>query len=128
MPFIIAILALFALGLAMLLSALFVRYRDIEPIWDVVLQVLFYATPIFYPIELVVDQGYPKLAKLLMCNPLAALVQQARHALIDPSHSSVSHALGSYALILVPLAIVVVMIAVGFVVFDRQAPRVAEEL
>ena len=39
-------------GLAMLLSALFVRYRDIEPIWDVVLQILFYASPIFFPIEL----------------------------------------------------------------------------
>jgi ABC-2 type transport system permease protein len=128
LPFIIAILALFALGLAMLLSVLFVRYRDIEPIWDVVLQVLFYATPIFYPIELVVDQGYPELAKVLACNPLAALIQQARHALVDPSHASVAGALGSYALILVPLTIVVVAIAVGFVVFDRQAPRVAEEL
>ena len=44
----------FAIGLAMLLVALFVRYRDIEPIWDVVLQVLFYATPIFYTIA---DRG-----------------------------------------------------------------------
>jgi ABC-2 type transport system permease protein len=128
MPFIVAILALFALGLSMLLSVLFVRYRDIEPIWDVVLQVLFYATPIFYPIELVVAQGYPQLAKVLACNPLAALIQQARHALIDPSHSSIADALGSYALILVPLTIIVVTLAVGFVVFDRQAPRIAEEL
>jgi ABC-2 type transport system permease protein len=128
MPFIVAILAVFALGLAMLLSVLFVRYRDIEPIWDVVLQVLFYATPIFYPIELVVEQGYPGLAKVLLCNPLAALIQQARHALIDPSHSSVAHALGSYALVLVPLTIVVIVAGVGFAVFDRQAPRIAEEL
>jgi ABC-2 type transport system permease protein len=128
MPFIVAILALFALGLAMLLSVLFVRYRDIEPIWDVVLQVLFYATPIFYPIELVVDQGYPRLAKLLMCSPLGAIIQQARHALIDPSHSSVAHALGSYTLILIPLAVIVVVLAAGFAIFDRQAPRIAEEL
>src|SRR4051812_15143911 len=52
----IALLAVFTTGVGMLLSALFVRYRDIEPIWDVVLQVMFYATPIFYPIELVLKK------------------------------------------------------------------------
>ena len=41
----------------MLLSALFVRYRDIEPIWDVVLQVLFYASPIFYTVDTVLDRS-----------------------------------------------------------------------
>ncbi|MDP9347354.1 MAG: ABC transporter permease [Actinomycetota bacterium] len=128
LPLLVGILALFALGLAMLLSVLFVRYRDIEPIWDVVLQVAFYATPIFYPVELLIDKGHPGLAKILECNPLAAVIQQARHGFIDPSHASISTALGSYALILVPLALVVLAVGVGFTVFDRQAPRVAEEL
>ena len=41
----------------MLLSALFVRYRDIKPIWEVVLQILFYGSPIFYPIDVVVDRS-----------------------------------------------------------------------
>ena len=49
LPFLIAALALLSLGLSMLLSASFVRYRDVAPIWDVVLQALFYASPIFYP-------------------------------------------------------------------------------
>src|SRR3712207_4991451 len=43
----VLLLALLAMGAGMLLSALFVRYRDVEPIWDVALQVMFYAAPIF---------------------------------------------------------------------------------
>ncbi len=42
---------MFSFGLAMLLSALFVRYRDVQPIWDVLLQITFYASPILYVIE-----------------------------------------------------------------------------
>ena len=57
LPFLLALLALFATGLAMLLSALFVRYRDVEPIWDVVLQILFYAHADLLSDELVLDAG-----------------------------------------------------------------------
>ena len=43
-------LALLAAGVGMLLSVLYVRFRDIQPIWDVSSQVLFYASPIIYPV------------------------------------------------------------------------------
>ena len=43
----------------MLLSALYVRYRDVQPIWDVVLQITFYASPILY-----VDRADPRRAGL----------------------------------------------------------------
>ena len=39
-----------AAGIGMLLSVLFVRFRDIQPIWDVSSQILFYASPIIYPV------------------------------------------------------------------------------
>ena len=45
------LLIVLAAGLAALLSALFVHFRDVKPIWDVLLQVIFYASPIFYPID-----------------------------------------------------------------------------
>ena len=50
LPLLTLLLAAFAAGLAMLLSALYVRYRDVRPIWEVAAQVMFYASPIFYPI------------------------------------------------------------------------------
>jgi ABC-2 type transport system permease protein len=129
LPVLIAILAMFALGVGMLLSALFVRYRDVEPIWDVVLQIMFYASPIFYPIELIIDdKKLETVGAILTMNPFAAVLQEARHLIIDPSHMSVTEALGSGALLIVPLAVVALVVYVGFRVFAREAPRVAEEL
>lgn len=127
MPFLLAALAAFAAGLGVLLSALYVRFRDVRPIWDVVLQVFFYASPIFYPIDAVIEKN-ETLATVLMCNPFAALLQQARHALIAPSHPSAAEAIGGTALLLIPLAIGVLVVALGLRRFSRSAPRIAEEL
>jgi ABC-2 type transport system permease protein len=127
MPFLLAALAAFAAGLGVLLSALYVRFRDVRPIWDVVLQVFFYASPIFYPIDAVIEKN-ETLATVLMCNPFAALLQQGRHALIAPSHPSAAEAIGGAALLLIPLAIGVLVVALGLRRFSRSAPRIAEEL
>jgi ABC-2 type transport system permease protein len=129
LPFLILLLAGFAFGLAMLLSALFVRYRDIEPIWDVVLQALFYAAPIFYTIEVVREKTQISwLPTAIMSNPFATILQQARHAVIDPSHRSAASEMGDPLLLLIPLGIVVGCLVLGFVVFKRLAPHIAEEL
>jgi ABC-2 type transport system permease protein len=127
LPLLVAALALFAAGASMLLSALFVRYRDVKPIWEVALQLLFYGSPIFYPIDVVIDQDQT-LATLIMCNPFAVILQQARYALIAPSHPSAAEAIGDPALLLIPLAITVVIIAAGYRRFSRTAPRIAEAL
>jgi ABC-2 type transport system permease protein len=128
LPVLVAFLAVLASGLAMLLSALFVRYRDVEPIWDVVLQILFYATPIIYTIQTVIDKGGTGLAKAMMCSPFTAAMQQARHAVVDPSHPSAAAVLGSKILLLIPIGIAVGIFALGFGVFSRRAPRIAEDL
>jgi len=125
LPIPLALLLVFSTGVAMLLSALYVPYRDVRPIWEVVLQALFYATPILYPIELLAAHS-PTLAKIALCNPIAALIQESRHLLVGAP--SLSDALGSTALVAAPLAILVGMTALGFWVFDRMAPRAAEEL
>ncbi len=59
LPLIVAVLAVFATGIAMLLSALFVSFRDIQPIWDVVSQILFYASPVIISVETVQREGQP---------------------------------------------------------------------
>ncbi len=120
----LALLFVFATGLAMLLSSLFVRYRDVQPIWDVVLQVAFYATPILYTIEMV-----PQAAReFLMVSPLATVVQQIRHSVFDPGSPSAGAALGGWEFLAIPIAIGVGTFALGFYVFNRSAPAVAEDL
>jgi ABC-2 type transport system permease protein len=124
-PLLAIALAALAVGTSALLSALYVRFRDVAPIWEVLLQVLFYASPILYAIEIVPD-GW--MRHVIMANPLAVIVEQSRHWVIDASAPSAAEAAGSTAYLLVPLAISVAVIALGLWVFAREAPRIAEEL
>jgi ABC-2 type transport system permease protein len=121
----VALLCALSTGVAMAVSALFVRYRDVQPIWDVALPISFYATPILYPIESVPDQA---VRELLMCNPLAMIVVQARHALIDPTAPSAAEAIGGAPRLLIPLGIILAVCVLGYWVFNRSAPKIAEEM
>jgi ABC-2 type transport system permease protein len=118
-------LTAFAFGLSLLLSALFVKYRDVAPIWDVVTMAAFYATPIIYVIELVQIEW---ARQLIMYNPLAVVIQQLRHSVFDPSVPNAVEQIGGYAQLMVPLGIVAGVCVLGFWVFNRAAPDVAENL
>jgi ABC-2 type transport system permease protein len=126
LPPLIAVLIVLGTGFAMLVSALFVRMRDIRPISDVALQIAFYASPILYPLERVDPPWLQKL--ILTVNPFATILQQLRHAVIDPTAPSAAVAIGGWERLLVPAAIVAAVFAWGFWVFNRAAPRIAEDL
>jgi ABC-2 type transport system permease protein len=128
LPLIVGLLVVLATGVAMLLSALFVPFRDIQPIWDVVSQVLFYASPVIIPIETVIARLSPALVHVYMLNPLAVAFQQFRHAVVTHATPSAAAVLGSSAALLEPLAIVAGVFVLGFWVFNRAAPRIAEDL
>jgi len=124
----VGLLTVYATGLSMLLSMLYVRYRDVQPIWEVVLQALFYLSPVFYTVELVRQQFNESVVEFLMWNPFAAILQQARHAMIDPSHPSAADAAGGLGQLIIPFSIALVLFVVGAQVFRRGSPRVAEDL
>lgn len=122
----VALLVLFALtsGVSMMLSALYVRYRDVAIIWSVLASVLFYGTPILYPIEIVPD----KYQSILLLNPLAPIFEQIRVWVIDPSAPTAVEAAGSVAALIPAAAIFLAVCVLGVWVFAREAPRIAEEL
>jgi ABC-2 type transport system permease protein len=125
MPLLIGILVVLATGTAMLLSALYVRFRDMEPIWEVVLQVLFYASPVIY----VVVPTVPESAReYVVANPIGTVLTQMRHALIDPEAPTAITVLGGWSRLVIPLGIVAVVFALGSWVFARETPRIAENL
>jgi ABC-2 type transport system permease protein len=134
LPLIVAMLTVLATGVAMLLSALFVRFRDIQPIWEVFSQILFYASPVIIPVEKVrselVGHGPTRefLYHVYTLNPLVTIFQQFRHAMVNHAVLSAGQVLGSWAALLEPLAIVVVTFVLGFWYFNRQAPHIAEDL
>jgi ABC-2 type transport system permease protein len=127
-PLLLGLLVILCTGLAMLLSGLFVYFRDIQPIWEVLNQVIFYASPIIIPIVVVKKYLSPTLLHVYMLNPLAVIFQQFRHAFITHATPSAAALMGTVASILEPLAIVLSIFVVGFWAFNRIAPRVAEDL
>lgn len=127
-PLLLIVLGLLSTGVAMLLSSLFVRFRDVAPIWDVFSQMLFYGSPIIYATDTVVEKAGRGALHIYMINPLAVVMQQFRHAVVDPSAQTAVQAAGGW-LGLVPAAVIVFgTLALGFVVFNRSAPRIAEYL
>jgi ABC-2 type transport system permease protein len=128
LPLIMLAIVVFAAGVAMLLSALFVHFRDIQPIWEVISQILFYASPVIISIETVRAKLDHTLVHLYMLNPLAVIFQQFRHAMVTHATPSAGQALGSWAALLEPAAIVGAIFLIGFAVFNGAAAKIAENL
>ena len=91
-----------------------------------VLQAAFYATPILYTLEKLPDPNLQQAVVLL--NPLATIIVQTRHTLIDNSAPTAADAAGGMVYLLIPAAIVLGVLVLGFWVFNREAPKIAEEL
>jgi ABC-2 type transport system permease protein len=128
----VALAALFVLtaGLSMALSVLYVRFRDVAIIWIVAAQMLFYATPILYPLG---PKGLnePGIEEVLMVNPLAVIFEQVRVWLLhEPAEvaPTAAAAAGGWPHLLPAVAIYLGICAFGVWIFNRDAPRIAEEL
>ena len=114
-----------AAGVAMLLSSLYPRFRDIGPIWAVLSSVLFYASPVLYTVDILHSEFFQRV---LMANPIGSLLEQARRWLVDPQAPSAFEAIGGGIWFLIPVGILIGLCALGLWVFNREAPRIAERL
>jgi len=123
-PLIIELVAI-SLAAGFILSALFVKFRDVKYIWDVVVQAGFYATPVLYLLS-----RLPHVyAKLIILNPLAQILQDARHALVTPESVTISQVYGGDKWIwLIPIGLTVILLIVGGVYFRSQSKNFAEEV
>jgi ABC-2 type transport system permease protein len=116
----------FALSLGFILSALFVRLRDISYIWEVLLQALFYATPIIYPLSMVSDK-WPAVAKAMLMNPIAQAVQDIRYDTVTKQTQTISTLAHGWH-VLIPFTIVAITLGIAITLFKRRSPYFAEEV
>lgn len=123
-PILIVEVIALSMGIAFLLSALFVKYRDFSHIWEVALQVLFYATPIIYPLGI----APPKVAKLISLSPLTQIIQDFRAILITPQTLTTKEVFHSELGRIYPLLILIVICVIGGWYFRKSSPYFAEEL
>lgn len=126
-PLYIAELFVFALGLAFLLSAVFVKLRDVNYIWEIIAQGLFYASAVIYPISMVVEMSHAA-ATVLLLNPVAQAIQGARHTLIDPANLTLHDLSGNLWVSLIPIFFVVITFVVGALYFKKKSPSFAENV
>jgi len=124
-PFILAQIYVFSIGVSLLLAAAFVKYRDVSHIWEVILQALFYLTPILYPITLITNE---LLQKLLLISPMAQAIQDARSVLVTPVTKTVAEAYATSAARLLPLAITVLVLLAGVWYFKKESKYFAENI
>jgi ABC-2 type transport system permease protein len=124
LPVLVGLFLIFTLAMAMILSSLYPRFRDVGMIWAVVSTALFYGTPVIY----VIDRFSPVLRKILSCNPLAVILELARKWIIDPHAPGPAMAVNSRPFLIIPAAIFVAVCVLAVWVFRREAPRIAEAL
>lgn len=117
----------FSLGISFLLGAINVKYRDITSIWDVLVQALFYAVPIIYPITMVA-QSSTIAAKIILLNPISQVIQDIRYCLITTESVTIWSFLSNPIVKLVPFAIVILFLIWGSWYFRKKSKRFAEEI
>lgn len=129
-PLLILQLFIFALGVALILSALYVKFRDIKYIWELISQALFYGSAIIFPISHIYNIGHgwgQTLGYVALANPVAQIIQDVRHLIINPDIPSLWTFSGgnpwAYA---IPLSVTVVTFIFGVWYFKKQSPYFAE--
>lgn len=118
LPLIIVIQLVLTLGLALLLSALTVHFRDIRDLLANLLTLWFFATPIIYS----ASQTPERYRWLLALNPFSHLITAYQEVLFVPGPMPVKTGLVAVA------GFALVMFGAGYFVFDRLRDTLAEEV
>lgn len=127
-PVVVVLLLALTTAVAMLVSTLYVRYRDVGVIWGVMVTAIFYATPVIYPWETVEAHASSTVQHVLFLNPLTPIFVQARKWIIDPSAPSAVSAAGGWRYLAPSIAIYAATCSYAVWKFNRDAPRIAEAL
>ena len=126
-PIVFIELYVLSLGAAFLLSALYVKFRDLGHIWEVVLQAGFYATPIIYPLAMVANFSL-EASKALLMNPMAQIIQDMRYLIIYDGTQTVWNYINNIWIALIPIAITIIIAVLGWRYFKKNSKKFAENI
>jgi ABC-2 type transport system permease protein len=129
LPINVAQLYAVTLALTLLMATLYVYFRDIAHIWEVVQQLIFYAMPIIYPLSYVMKRGglYSDLAQLALLNPFAQTIQDIRHNFIAPdTQPTIWGEFSNWGIKLTPVILTGLLLWLGIYLFKRNSRKFAE--
>ena len=121
-------LAMISAGIAFILAALFVKYRDLGPIWEVVMQAGMYATPVIYSLTFIIQKNQVTVAKLMMLNPLAQIIQDLRHYIVYSGSMRGWDLYNNHIWRVIPYILPVLILIIGYTIFHKNAKKFAEIL
>ena len=125
LPLVLFEIYIFALGVSLFLSAAFVKYRDVNYIWEVFIQAAFYLTPILYPLTMITNETFQKL---ILLNPMAQAIQDARYAMVTRDTLTIRDVFDGGWYMLVPFAIVMFSLLFGVWYFKKESKYFAENI
>ena len=126
-PFSILELYALSLGISFLLGAINVKYRDVGSIWEVLMQAMFYAVPIIYPISMVAGSS-ALAAKIMLLNPIAQAIQDVRYNLITTETVTTWNYLNTWWIKIIPIILVAVILILAALYFRKKSKYFAEEV
>lgn len=124
-PLLFLELFVFSVGVGYFLSASYVKLRDMNYIWDVCMQALFYLTPILFPITFA-----PLWAqKVLIINPIAQIIQDLRYLLVSQDTETITDVFNGNSMArLLPVAITIAVASLSLYYFNKKSKSFAEEI
>lgn len=105
------------LSFALITAPLYVKFRDLSMIWEVLLMIIMYASPIIYPLTMLPAQYHT----VILLNPLAFIVHFTKESLINNHFADPSQYIAF-------IAIVIGAFAFSIFSYRKLAPRVAEDI
>jgi len=108
------------LGFSIIISILYVKYRDIKYLLDVAMLLLFYLTPVFYSLELVKSAFSPFLFKIYLYNPFVGLCNFYRITFFRGFHEMIKKDVGLLSIVLMPFFFALGMLALSLFYYRKN--------
>jgi ABC-2 type transport system permease protein len=124
-PLLLLELAILASGVGFFLAAVYAKYQDIDPIWEVARQALFYTMPLLYPISRITNET---IQKLIMLNPLSQIIQDSRKYITYSGSETITTIFGSPYMHAVSIGLVSLVFIIGVTYFNSQSKNFAENV
>lgn len=121
-------LVMVSAGIAFILATLFVKYRDLGPIWEVFMQAGMYATPVIYSLTFIIQKNQVTVAKFMMLNPLAQIIQDLRHYIVYSGSMRGWELYRNHIFGVFPYLFSILVFLIGYTIFHRNAKKFAEIL
>lgn len=128
LPFMLLIQLLLTVGLSIIFSLLYVKYRDLKYIIEIVLTIIFNLTPAFYSIYLVKNSLPPFLFKVYLYNPFTGILIFYRAIIFKGFYSFIEKDAGFLSIIIIPACFSFIALFLGFFLYNKRKNNINDYL